>query len=324
MSRQVAALLVVLAAPVFAASDPQDQAGSKDPALFNRMKGFHIYRYEEKQFDTYDFPVASGKTQAVEGHSVYVDYYANEGVTNPSSIQVVRNYTNAAKAIGGTVVYEFEDGGLQYATIKVVKNDVETWVFVDGGANGSYKLNVIEKEAMAQEIVANAAALASGIREAGKIAVYGIFFDTDKADLGAHARRDREAAQSRREAEAVRRRAHRQPGHVRPQPQALAGAGGGGGRGAHEEGRRCGAADAVRRGTDVAGGGERERRGAREEPPRGARRPVARTPSGARVVATRLDLSPLPKLPDASGPGHDGPLPKDRLDGPPPSARRAR
>ena len=101
-------LVPALVAPfaLRAASDPEDKPGSKDPGLFSRMPGFHIYSYEELEFDRFEFPVASGKTQAVEGRRVSVHYYANDGIRLPSAIQVTRNYTNAVKAIGGKVVYE--------------------------------------------------------------------------------------------------------------------------------------------------------------------------------------------------------------------------
>ncbi len=170
-------------APVLAASDPNDAEGSKDPALFSRMPGFHIYNYKEIDFDRFEFEVGPRKTQAIEGRHVYVDYYANEGIKVPSGLQITRNYINAAKAVGGTSVYEFEDGGVQYVTLKVVKNNVEAWARVEGSGNGTYKVHIIEKQLMKQEVVANAESLAGSIRETGKAAVYGIYFDTGKAEI---------------------------------------------------------------------------------------------------------------------------------------------
>ena len=179
-------LLVVCVSPltpVLAASDPNDAEGSKDPALFSRMPGFHIYNYKEIDFDRFEFEVGPRKTQAIEGRHVYVDYYANEGIKVPSGLQITRNYINAAKAVGGTSVYEFEDGGVQYVTLKVVKNNVEAWARVEGSGNGTYKVHLIEKQLMKQEVVANAESLAGSIRETGKAAVYGIYFDTGKAEI---------------------------------------------------------------------------------------------------------------------------------------------
>lgn len=178
-------VVLAIAAPhqLLAGSDPNDCEGCKDPALFNRMPGFHIYRTQDVDFDRFEFPVASGKSEQVEGHHFYYDYYANEGIKLPSGLQVVANYTNAAKAVGGKKVYEYEDGGTQYATLKVVKNDRETWVMVEAGNNGMYKVNIVEKQLMRQDVVANAESLAGMIKETGKAAVYGIYFDTGKSEV---------------------------------------------------------------------------------------------------------------------------------------------
>jgi OOP family OmpA-OmpF porin len=160
-----------------------DSEGCKDPAMFTRMPGFHIYRCEDLQFDKYDFPSGSGKTLTVEGHRILIHYYLNENAQSPSAIQVVRNYTNATKKIGGQIVYEYEDGGMENSIMKVVKNGQEVWVHVNAGGNGMYSINLIEKEAMNQDVVADASSMASSIKESGKVALYGIYFDTGKSTL---------------------------------------------------------------------------------------------------------------------------------------------
>lgn len=167
----------------FAASDPQDREGCQDPPVFTRMKGFHISNAEVKEFDRFEFPVANGKTQVVEGRSVEVNYSANEGLTLPSGVQVTRNYANAAKAIGGATVYEYEDGGTQYITLKVTKSDAEIWALVSGASNGMYTVRLVEKQLMKQDVTANAEVMAKGLADTGRIALYGIYFDTDKAEL---------------------------------------------------------------------------------------------------------------------------------------------
>jgi outer membrane protein OmpA-like peptidoglycan-associated protein len=170
-------------APAWAASDPNDVPGSKDPALFSRMPGFHIREYEALEFDRYEFKTGPAETQKVEGRSTALYYYANEGITQPSGLQITRNYVGAAEAIGGSRVYEFEDGGTEYVIIRVVKNDMEVWTEVSGANNGMYNVRMIEKQLMKQAVVANAEALSGSIAESGRVAVYGIYFDTNKAEL---------------------------------------------------------------------------------------------------------------------------------------------
>ena len=167
-----------------AAPDPNDAEGSKDPALFSRMPGFYIANYKELDFDSYNFPVGSDeKTETAEGHFYYAEYYPNEGVKIPSGLQIVRNYTNAAKTIGGELVYEW-GGGLKNVTLKVVKDNARVWAQVNSAEDGSYyTVTIVEEQLMNQDVVADAKSLAGNINTDGKVAVYGIYFDTGKADL---------------------------------------------------------------------------------------------------------------------------------------------
>ena len=175
-------LFVLLILPLIVFADAQDKEGSKDPPLFNRMPGYYIYRYDDIQFDSYQFPVGPGKTQAVEGHHYYYIYYPKDGIKQPSPLQIARNYINAIKAIGGQLVYNFHDPD-EDDVMKVVKNGMETWAYLRASANGSYELNIIEKQGMNQEVVANADSLAMSIKDSGKAVIYGIYFDTGKADI---------------------------------------------------------------------------------------------------------------------------------------------
>ena len=170
--------------PALADLDPNDAVGSRDPALFSRMPGFYIANYKELDFDSYNFPVGPDeKTETVEGHFYYAEYYPNEGITIPSGLQIVRNYTNAAKTIGGELVYEW-GGGLENVTLRVIKDNARVWAQVDSAEDGSYYMvTIVEEQLMNQEITANAESLAGSINTTGKATVYGIYFDTGKADL---------------------------------------------------------------------------------------------------------------------------------------------
>ncbi|MFH1196797.1 MAG: OmpA family protein [bacterium] len=188
MSRRIVGFLfgifiLTFSSTIFSQSDPNDSEGCKDPSIFSRMKGFHIYRCDDIEFDRFEFQVSQNRTEAVEGHHYFVVYYANEGITFPGPLQITRNYTNAATAIGGKKIYEYEDGGLQIATLKIIKDKKEVWARIEGGGNGMYNIHIIEKEAMEQVVVADASKLANEIKESGKVAVYEIYFDTDKADI---------------------------------------------------------------------------------------------------------------------------------------------
>jgi OmpA-OmpF porin, OOP family len=44
-------------------------------------------------------------------------------------------------------------------------------------------LNIVEREIMKQEVVANADAMGNDINNSGHVAIYGIYFETGKADI---------------------------------------------------------------------------------------------------------------------------------------------
>jgi outer membrane protein OmpA-like peptidoglycan-associated protein len=160
-----------------------DEEGGKDPALFTRMPNHYISSFTDHEFDSYEFPVGQDKKQAVEGHYINVNYNSKENTQLPSGLQIIRNYTNAIKKIGGQIVFEFVDGGYQNTTMKLVKDGKEVWAHVYAAGNGMYSIFVVEKQAMEQDVVADANSMANTIKETGKVALYGIYFDTGKATL---------------------------------------------------------------------------------------------------------------------------------------------
>ena len=125
-----------------------------------------------------NFRWTGGKKEAVEGHYYEIGYKVNPGIQKPSPIQVNRNYINAAKAIGGQQVASFRSGWA--SVVKVVKNDMETWVYINA-YNEEYHLIMVEKQLMEQDVTANADTMAKSIKDTGKAAIYGIYFDSGKA-----------------------------------------------------------------------------------------------------------------------------------------------
>ncbi|MBK9439838.1 MAG: OmpA family protein [Comamonadaceae bacterium] len=186
MLRRIMTVIVLLIAfaglNASAKGDPEDQPGSKDPAPFDRMSNFFIYRYEVLDFDKYEFPVGAGKSHTVEGTHTYVHYYGKQNTKFPSGLQIVRNYQNAVKAIGGQALYEYDDSG--YATVvKMTKGDTELWAHIRTSIPGDYDIHVIEKKLMNQTVTADAASLSKSISDSGRVAIYGIYFDTAKSDI---------------------------------------------------------------------------------------------------------------------------------------------
>ena len=174
-----AAILASLLVFLPAAGSTQDVEGSRDHPLFSRLPDYFIDDYKEKDFGVYDSFVASdGSYKTVEGHKYYINYYFKEGTKPQTEAFIIRNYREALKKIGGVVLYE--DGYNVY--MKLDKGGKVTWVHVKPWNGGQgFTLNIIEEQAMEQVIVADAAALLKEINLTGKVAVYGIYFDTGKA-----------------------------------------------------------------------------------------------------------------------------------------------
>ena len=87
------------------------------------------------------------------------------------------------KRLGGKVVFLNRDESKETFLLK--KDGKEVWVEVWAEATGKYGFTIVQKEAMAQDIVANADAFLNDIRTTGHAAVYGIYFDTGKSDIRA-------------------------------------------------------------------------------------------------------------------------------------------
>jgi OmpA-OmpF porin, OOP family len=187
---------LALLAPAAARAAPRkmaDHAGYKDPAMFSRLPNYYLESpssFLDKQFDAHEFRVAEGgkeTRQRVEGHFVqYYYYYDRSAGPVPSSLQIIRNYQNAAEKIGGKVLFEqVKPGSSLRTTLRIAKEGRETWAEVESGSGDTYYLRIVERQGMAQDVTATAAALSAGLAQAGHVEVPGIFFDFGRAEVKA-------------------------------------------------------------------------------------------------------------------------------------------
>jgi len=166
----------------YAFAEEVDQEGCHDLSLVKRFPGSVIVGCDSKDFDQQEFPIghdADGnvKNKVLEGKVERVTY--SHGAKT-SALEVTRNYTNALKKVGFTIVAS--DGGIFSA--KAVKGSAETWALVNSGINGEVlqtNIAVMQVQAMEQKVEANAASLLESINTSGRVAVYGINFDSNKA-----------------------------------------------------------------------------------------------------------------------------------------------
>ena len=170
-----AALLILATAPLTRAQEP-DAENCKDHPLLSRMKNFYITECE-KRFDAVDFYLTADNTKSLEGQKTKIYYNLQDNIPRPSYLQIRRNYGSAVKAIGGAVIYD----GDRDATFRLAKNGKDIWVKLEVFNDGqNYELTILEIEAMAQEVTADA--MYDALSKDGFLALY-INFDTGKSDV---------------------------------------------------------------------------------------------------------------------------------------------
>ena len=157
----------------------------KDTPWFSGMPNFTIYDAEDTEFDGYNF--FNGKNcTTVEGRKLKRTYALKEDAQKSSVTQIIRNYSNAIKSMGGTVIYEgmpqeaecAENNGLNMVVGKAVKDGNEMWVEVVTLGGDDYYLTIILKELMKQDVTASN--MFEALNRDGHIALY-INFDTGKS-----------------------------------------------------------------------------------------------------------------------------------------------
>jgi len=178
--------LIVLMSTVFllpaaGVSAQSDSAGCKDHPLFpTRMPEYRIGNCKVEDFGVYEFFATKGPKTPVEGKFTFITYdFTGQRTNEPSGLAVVRNYENAIQKAGGTIL---QSDPQRWVNGKIVKDGQEVWVQIEKG-NGKIWLRIVEKKAMEQYIVADAAAFGNDIRATGHAAVYGINFDTGKSTI---------------------------------------------------------------------------------------------------------------------------------------------
>ena len=192
-----------------AAAQTRDVAGSRDFPGIGRFGGSVITGYQVKDFDAARMQGAAFKdgnpadARRLEGRITRIAYATKPG---PSILEVSRNFeTQLAKAGYETLVACDTDacGGIPFTEAIDVLPIPQMWVDgfnyhyyagrkVEGGRETYASVVVSEnnREIHAQLTVAelgaienkmvDAAAMAKGLGETGHIALYGIYFDTDK------------------------------------------------------------------------------------------------------------------------------------------------
>jgi len=209
MKRFIAGTSLMVAMLSSASAWSADAEKCKDHPLFTRMSNYEIHSCAATEFDAVAFPKPELKEwttpeayATVEGKIFAVSYKLKEGATPASALQIVRNFQNAVKKDGGTVLGDYDGtvfpdlqptagkylvespGGTsydRYTTMTLAKGGNEYWVYLCASeAYQDYMLLLVEKQEMKQEISVNE--LEKQINKDGFLTFY-INFDTGMAAI---------------------------------------------------------------------------------------------------------------------------------------------
>ncbi|HXW63933.1 MAG TPA: DUF4892 domain-containing protein, partial [Burkholderiaceae bacterium] len=204
----IAALSLFIAAVAPAVAADTDVAGSKDHPLISRYPGAVITEYSTTEFDEYTLPLGKldqdhwAKSQHLEGKLTRIHY---EVPHTRSTLEVFRNYQQALARAGFQALFTCSGaecgGGIVGAvgwcggcsprqlSTKLSRPEGDAYVSVhleqdNSGTPIATQVDVIEIKPMESGLVAvNAESLAGDITRTGHASVYGILFDTGKADV---------------------------------------------------------------------------------------------------------------------------------------------
>jgi outer membrane protein OmpA-like peptidoglycan-associated protein len=186
-----------------------DMPGSKDHPLISRYPGSVIDEYAAKAYDAYTLPLGKmgqgelAKSQPLEGKFTRIHYAIPAG---RSTMEVLRNYQDALQHAGfqtlftcalaqcGTGYIEGQTGwcggcSARHISAKLSRPEGDVYVSLhveqDNDTTPAWaEIVVVEMKPMETGLITvNAATLAGDLTRTGHASVYGIYFDTGKADV---------------------------------------------------------------------------------------------------------------------------------------------
>jgi outer membrane protein OmpA-like peptidoglycan-associated protein len=210
--RRILATLALLLVISPAVAQQRDVAGARDYPGIGRFKGSVVTGYQVKDFDATRLQAAPFKNdkatdqRRLEGRVTRIAYRAGPG---PSILEVSRNFetqlTGAgfqqllacdvdqcggipfAEALDALPIPQMWVDGFDYRYFSARKSeggrDTYAAVLVSKNNDQVYTQLVVTVVGAIENKMVDAAAMAKGLGDKGHIALYGIYFDTDKATL---------------------------------------------------------------------------------------------------------------------------------------------
>ncbi|MBH9579729.1 MULTISPECIES: OmpA family protein [Inhella] len=180
--RNLAALTLLAAtAPLCLAREPGDGDDTSEHPEIKRFPGFFLDNSQQFDYQEFEFALSAERSETKAGRFWFVDYCLRDGARQPSTIELIRNYENAFRRLGGALVYRNDYGAVYRMS---GPGGGERWVHMNVDHGGSrYQLTIVEVAAMQQKLEFNASEMAQALKTQGNVALYGLQFDTGRATL---------------------------------------------------------------------------------------------------------------------------------------------
>ena len=120
----------------------------------------------------------SSVQMAVEGNRWHLEYQLEN--TSTSRDEIMANYESEARRLGGDVLNRT---GTRLLFRLTRPGGGVTWCWLDTRSGGRYILEIIDEAGLDLSLEFDADALLEALDRDGQVAIYGILFDVDRADL---------------------------------------------------------------------------------------------------------------------------------------------
>ena len=174
------ALALTLLAPTFA-QDAADEL--PEHPVIKPMNGATLVEDASRADDFGQMLVRSrqdGRTvnQTAEGRFWHLEYQLEDRDT--SGDEIMSNYATEAERVGGEVL---ERNATRMRFRIENRGGGTTWAIMDVRSNGRYELEIVDEAGLDLSLEFDSAAMFDALARDGKVAIYGILFDVNLADL---------------------------------------------------------------------------------------------------------------------------------------------
>ncbi len=181
MKKLLSCLLALLCSGLAFAQDNPECTKSTF-SFFTTFDGFFIESCKESEFGAYKFEF-DGAARIIERKGKYREVWFRKkpGSTRKvSGLQIIQNHVNAVKAVKGEVMSGSNEG-----IYKTLYQGNEIWIHLKVYSGNpevdNFAIISVESVPMKQEVTA--IGIKGSIDSQGKMALYGIYFDTGKSDI---------------------------------------------------------------------------------------------------------------------------------------------